>query len=55
MENFMISTGPHYYAFGLMKGDEMEMGSCEFWGEESGKQDFGSDTVGKVETWNMLA
>ena len=49
----MICTGPHYYAFGLMKGDELEMGIWKVCGEERGKQDFGGDTVGKEETWNI--
>jgi hypothetical protein len=38
-----------------MKGDEMEMGIWGVWGEESEKQDFGGDTVGKEATWNIQA
>jgi hypothetical protein len=55
MESFMICNSPHYCVFGLMKGDEMEMGIWGVWGEESGKQDFGGETVRKVETWNIHA
>jgi hypothetical protein len=47
MESFMICTGPQYYVFGLMKGDEMEMGIWGVWCWERGKQDFGGDRVGK--------
>jgi hypothetical protein len=55
MESFMICTGPHYYALGLTKEDEMEMGIWEVWGEERGKQDVGGDTIGKEATWNIQA
>jgi hypothetical protein len=37
MESFMICTGPQYYVFGLMKGDEMEMGIWEFGVGREGK------------------
>jgi hypothetical protein len=47
METFVICTAPHYYEFGLMKGDEMEMDIWGVCGEERGKQDFGGDRLGK--------
>jgi len=53
MESLVICTAAQYCKFGLMKGDEMEMGFWNVWGEERGKQDFGGYTRETEATWNI--